>query len=75
MTQTAIMSFSESVEHAFSDGLAGVVFGGLVVLIGVIMLLRYLIFRKHVKVTEALMNQIQMRDTEQHLYGDDDMGK
>lgn len=52
LTQTAIMSFSESVEHAFSDGLAGVVFGGLVVLIGVIMLLRYLIFRKHVKVTE-----------------------
>lgn len=39
LTQTAIMSFSEQAEHNFSDGLAGVVFGGLVVLVGVISLL------------------------------------
>ena len=39
LTQTAIMSFSEPGEHNFSDGLAGVVFGGLVVIVGVISLL------------------------------------
>ena len=39
LTQTAIMSFSEQAEHNFSDGLAGVVFGGLVVLVGMISLL------------------------------------
>ena len=38
LTQTAIMSFSEQAEHNFSDGLAGVVFGGLVVLVGAIAL-------------------------------------
>lgn len=37
LTQTAIMSFSEQTEHNFSDGLAGVVFGGIVVLVGIIM--------------------------------------
>lgn len=31
LTQTALMSFSEPGEHNFSDGLAGVIFGGLVV--------------------------------------------
>lgn len=40
LTQTAIMSFSEPGEHNFSDGLAGIVFGGLVVLVGFIALLR-----------------------------------
>lgn len=40
LTQTALMSFSEPGEHNFSDGLAGVVFGGLVVLTGVFALLR-----------------------------------
>lgn len=39
LTQTAIMSFSELGEHNFSDGLAGVVFGGLVVLVGIVALL------------------------------------
>lgn len=39
LTQTAIMSFSEPGEHNFSDGLAGVVFGGLVVLVGIVALL------------------------------------
>lgn len=38
LTQTAIMSFSEQAEHNFSDGLAGVVFGGLVVLVGAVSL-------------------------------------
>ncbi len=41
LTQTALMSFSEISEHHVSDGLAGVVFGGLVVLVGFVMLLRY----------------------------------
>lgn len=41
LTQTALMSFSEPGEHNFSDGLAGVVFGGLVVLVGLFALLRY----------------------------------
>lgn len=45
LTQTAIMSFSEQAEHNFSDGLAGVVFGGLVVLVGIIMFIRYKIYR------------------------------
>ncbi len=36
LTQTAIMSFSELGEHNVSDGLAGVIFGGLVVLVGLI---------------------------------------
>lgn len=39
LTQTAIMSFSEPGEHNFSDGLAGIVFGGLVVLVGIVALL------------------------------------
>ena len=38
LTQAAIMSFSEQAEHNFSDGLAGVVFGGLVVLVGAVSL-------------------------------------
>ena len=41
LTQTAIMSFSEQAEHNFSDGLAGVVFGGLIVLVGVTVFIRY----------------------------------
>lgn len=40
LTQTALMSFSEPGEHNFSDGLAGVVFGGLVVLTGLFARLR-----------------------------------
>lgn len=40
LTQTALMSFSEPGEHNFSDGLAGVVFGGLVVLVGLVALIR-----------------------------------
>lgn len=39
LTQTAIMSFSETGEHNFSDGLAGIVFGGLVMLVGIVALL------------------------------------
>lgn len=39
LTQTAIMSFSEPGEHNFSDGLAGIVFGGLVMLVGIVALL------------------------------------
>lgn len=46
LTQTAIMSFSAQGEHNFSDGLAGVVFGGLVVLVGLIMALRSLRMKK-----------------------------
>ena len=46
LTQTAIMSFSEQAEHNFSDGLAGVVFGGLVMLVGIIMSLRSLRIEK-----------------------------
>ena len=41
LTQTAIMSFSEPGEHNFSDGLAGVVFGGLVVLVGLVSFLTH----------------------------------
>lgn len=41
LTQTALMSFSEPGEHNFSDGLAGVVFGGLVCIVGLVALMRY----------------------------------
>lgn len=44
LTQTAIMSFTEQAEHNFSDGLAGIVFGGLVVLVGIIAIIHR---RKH----------------------------
>lgn len=47
LTQTAIMSFSESGEHNFSDGLAGVVFGGLVVLVGLFALFRHRYCKTH----------------------------
>lgn len=40
LTQTAIMPFSEQAEHNFSDGLAGVVFGGLIVLVGMTVFIR-----------------------------------
>lgn len=46
LTQTALMSFSEPGEHNFSDGLAGVVFGGLVVLVGLFALLRYSLLKR-----------------------------
>ncbi len=46
LTQTAIMSFSEPGEHNFTDGLAGVAFGGLVVLVGLISLIRHRRVRK-----------------------------
>lgn len=40
LTQAALMAFSESSDHAFSDGLSGVVFGGLVVVVGLVTLMR-----------------------------------
>lgn len=46
LTQTAIMSFSEPGEHNFSDGLSGLVFGGLVVVVGLVLLIRYSWFRR-----------------------------
>lgn len=46
LTQTAIMSFSEPGEHNFSDGLAGVVFGGLVILVGIIAMIRQKVYKK-----------------------------
>lgn len=49
LTQTAIMSFSEQAEHNFSDGLAGVAFGGLVMLVGVIMQLYWFTGGKYVR--------------------------
>lgn len=39
LTQTAIMSFSQSGDHNVSDGIAGIVFGGIVVIVGLIALL------------------------------------
>lgn len=50
LTQTAIMSFSEPGEHNFSDGLSGLVFGGLVVVVGIVLLIRYSWFRRKNKV-------------------------
>lgn len=41
LTQTAIMSFSEPGDHAWSDGLSGVLFGSLVVLVGVVAQFRH----------------------------------
>lgn len=46
LTQTAIMSISESSDHTFSDGLSGVVFGGLVVLVGIASQFRYWHYKK-----------------------------
>ncbi len=40
LTQSALMSSSSQGEHAFTDGLAGVFFGGLVVLVGAGILIR-----------------------------------
>lgn len=46
LTQVAIMSFAQSEDPTFYNGLSGVIFGGLAALIGVYMILRYRYLRK-----------------------------
>lgn len=53
LTQTALMSFSEPGEHNFSNGLAGVIFGGLVILVGLIAQLRCWHFKKELHTQEV----------------------